>query len=114
MRAQRFDRLLERSRAAEMEQSLPQDAESIALAIRLQQEDDEMALRNALGIAGNEDGDPDSPSHYSYEQLMQLGQTIGEVSRGASSEAISALRTVSARPCLGPGPPCWACRGSAA
>ena len=84
--------------AAERMAQEPEDAESMALAIRLQQEDDEQALRNALGVlpGGGEDGDePGSPSQYSYEQLMQLGETVGEVSRGAAAQEISANRTMS-------------------
>ena len=84
----------EQTAAAERLQNEPEDAESIALAIRLQQEDDEQALRNAIGLQGDEDDEPGSPSSYSYEQLMRLSQTIGEVSRGASSEQILALRTM--------------------
>lgn len=71
------------------------DAETLALAIRLQQEDDEQALRDALGVLGGGDDDqPGSPSTYSYEQLMRLTETVGTVSRGATSEAIGALRTM--------------------
>lgn len=70
-----------------------EDAESLALAIRLQQEDDESALRAALGVEEGGD-DPGSPSQYSYEQLMRLSQTVGEVSRGASLQVIEALRTM--------------------
>ena len=69
----------------------PEDAESIALAIRLQQEDDEQALRDALGVQEGEEEDPGSPSQYSYEQLMRLSQTVGEVSKGASAEQITGL-----------------------
>jgi len=86
--------------AARMQELGPEDNDSIALAIRLQQEDDEQALRDALGVqAGEGDDDPGSPSQYSYEQLMRLQQTIGEVSRGASSDAIDALRTMSYEDC---------------
>ena len=69
----------------------PEDEDSIALAIRLQQEDDESALRNAIGADGE---DPGSPSEYTYEQLMRLQETVGMVSKGASVQAIEALRTV--------------------
>ena len=69
----------------------PEDADSIALAIRLQQEDDEQALRDALGVQEGEEEDPGSPSQYSYEQLMRLSQTVGEVSKGASAEQITGL-----------------------
>ena len=73
-----------------------EDEDSLALAIRLQQEDDEQALRDALGLQGGEgdDDDPGSPSQYSYEQLMRLGETVGEVSRGASGDQIESLRTL--------------------
>ena len=83
-------RLQEQADAEERLQNEPEDAESIALAIRLQQEDDETALRNALGVQGD-DGEPVSPSQYSYEQLMRLQDTVGMVSKGASSDDISAL-----------------------
>ena len=86
-------RVAEQRAAEERLQNEPEDAESIALAIRLQQEDDEQALRNALGVNGT-DSEPGSPSSYSYEQLMRLGQTIGEVSKGASEDQINALRTI--------------------
>jgi len=82
------------------------DAESIALAIRLQQQEDDEALRAALGPAGaallaNEgEGDDEregavSPSQYSYETLVRLGEALGEVSRGASANAVGSLRTLS-------------------
>ncbi|EOD34657.1 hypothetical protein EMIHUDRAFT_111195 [Emiliania huxleyi CCMP1516] len=86
------------------------------------QEDDE-ALRAALGPAGaallaNEgEGDDEregavSPSQYSYETLVRLGaspphtlppyhtphspsEALGEVSRGASANAVGSLRTLS-------------------
>lgn len=69
-----------------------EDAESLALAMRLQQEDDDAALRGVLGIADGED--PESPSNYSYEQLLRLNETVGEVSKGASSDVIEALPCV--------------------
>ena len=44
---------------------------------------------------GDLDGDGQgSPNQYSYEALMQLGDTVGAVSRGASEDAIGALPTV--------------------
>ena len=49
--------------AAERLEGQADDEASIALAIRLQQEDDESALRNALGVT---DGEPGSPSEYTY------------------------------------------------
>jgi hypothetical protein len=85
-------RIQEQNDAAERLQGEPEDEESIALAIRLQQEDDESALRDALGVAEGEE--PVSPSQYSYEQLMRLQETVGMVSKGASAEDIIALRTV--------------------
>ena len=91
-------RIAEQQAAAERLSTEPEDAESIALAIRLQQEDDELALRNALGVLPpGDDGDseePGSPSQYSYEQLMRLGETVGEVSRGAKEDEIQSLRTM--------------------
>jgi len=51
-----------------------------------------MALRNALGVQDEED--PGSPSQYSYEQLMRLQDTVGVVSRGASQDDITSLRTL--------------------
>jgi len=88
-------RMQEHAAAAERLQNEPEDAESIALAIRLQQEDDEQALRNALGVMGGDDGsEPGSPSQYSYEQLMRLSETVGEVNRGASEDDINKLRTM--------------------
>ena len=66
------------------------DEASIALAIRLQQEDDDAQLRATLGLAeGEEMGDPDN---LSYEQLLRLNDTVGTVSRGASSESVEALK----------------------
>ena len=94
LQAEEDARVAEQAAAAARLQDEPEDAESLALAIRLQQEDDEQALRNAMGETGEEAGDL-SPSQYSYEQLMRLGQTIGEVSRGASAQHIEALRTMS-------------------
>ena len=44
---------------------------------------------------GDLDGDEQgSPTQYSYETLMQLGDNVGAVSRGASEDAIGALLTV--------------------
>lgn len=74
----------------ESQEESPEEAESLALAIRLQQEDDEAQLRATLGLTGSQE-DPVSPSSLSYEQLLQLGSTIGTVSKGASSESIRAL-----------------------
>ena len=88
-------RIAEQEAAAMRLQDEPEDAESVALAMRLQQEADDQAVRDALGVLPGEDGESGSPGQYSYEQLMQLGQTIGEVSRGASSDAIESLRTMS-------------------
>jgi hypothetical protein len=84
-------RVREQAAAAERLQDEPEDEDSIALAMRLQQEDDEAALSNALGVGEDEAG---SPSQYSYEQLMRLQDTVGMVSRGASAEDITALRTL--------------------
>jgi hypothetical protein len=86
-------RIDEQREAASRMQGEPDDEESIALAIRLQQEDDEQALRDALGVQEGEMDDQGSPSQFSYEQLMRLGETVGEVSRGACPEQITALRT---------------------
>mmetsp|Transcript_42969 Transcript_42969/g.71413 ORF Transcript_42969/g.71413 Transcript_42969/m.71413 type:complete len:192 (-) Transcript_42969:340-915(-) len=68
-----------------------EDAESLALAIRLQQEEDDAALRAALGV-NSDFAERGSPSNYAYEDLLRLNETVGTVSRGASSEAIDALR----------------------
>mmetsp|Transcript_21594 Transcript_21594/g.65541 ORF Transcript_21594/g.65541 Transcript_21594/m.65541 type:complete len:225 (-) Transcript_21594:370-1044(-) len=72
-----------------------EEAESLALAIRLQQEEDDAALRAVLGpgaVLADEDRDgARSPSQYSYETLMRLGEALGEVSKGASNAAIGAL-----------------------
>jgi len=95
LQAEEEARVAEQTAAMERLQNEPEDAESLALAIRLQQEDDEQALRDALGVQGDDDDEPGSPSQFSYEQLMTLGQRIGEVSKGASNEAIEALRTMS-------------------
>lgn len=54
-----------------------EDADSLALAIRLQQEDDEAHLRSVLGVR---DGETGSPSSMSFEQLLRLSETVGEVS----------------------------------
>lgn len=97
-------RMQEQQAAAERLAQEPEDAESIALAIRLQQEDDEAALRNALGVLPNASGDdgdePGSPSQYSYEQLMMLGETVGEVSRGAKQDDITRLRVLTHHKCV--------------
>jgi len=80
-----------------------EEAESLALAIRLQQEEDDAALRAVLGPAAVLDQETrdgaSSPSQYSYETLMRLGEALGEVSKGASAVAIASLRTV--RVCAG-------------
>ena len=89
-------RLQEQTAAAERLANEPEDTDSLALAIRLQQEDDEQALRNVIGVLPPDEGsEPGSPSQYTYEQLMRLGETIGEVSKGAAAEDIAALRTMS-------------------
>ena len=111
-------RVQEQQAAAQRLSQEPEDAESLALAIRLQQEDDEMALRNALGVLpsnGDDDDEPGSPSQYSYEQLMQLGEAVGEVSRGAQAEDIVKLRVVTHAaatrdPCVLLGEQCAICR----
>jgi len=74
----------------ERQEQSTEDEESLALAIRLQQEEDEAQLRNTLGLEDGEDT-PDSPSNYSYEQLLRLSDTVGTVSKGASSESVDAL-----------------------
>ena len=79
-----------------MEETADEDEESLALAIRLQQEDDDEQLRLALGVQNDERG---SPGSYSYEQLMNLTETVGTVSRGASDESIGALPTVTFKCC---------------
>ena len=73
------------------EQMSAEDEESLALAIRLQQEDDDAQLRATLGLADGEEV-PGSPTSFSYEQLLRLGDTVGVVSRGASSESVEALK----------------------
>lgn len=83
-------RVQEQAAATARLQNEPEDEESLALAIRMQQEDDESALRDALGVQEG-DEDPGSPSGYSYEQLMRLQDTVGMVSRGASSEDVNTL-----------------------
>lgn len=104
MRLQEEERLRvqEQAQAAERLQAEPEDEESIALAIRLQQEDDESALRDALGVREGEE-DPGSPSQYTYEQLMRLQDTVGMVSRGASKEEITSLRTLTVAEARAPG-----------
>ena len=52
-----------------------------------------ITLRNAIGVQDGED-DPGSPSEYTYEQLMRLQETVGMVSKGASTTTIEALRTL--------------------
>lgn len=86
-------RLREQQEAVARFDGVSDDDESMALAIRLQQDDDEAALRDALGMQEGEHRG--SPSQYSYEQLMLLSEVIPEVNRGASIEDISALRTMS-------------------
>jgi len=74
-----------------------EEAESLAFAIRLQQEEDDAALRAVLGPAASLDDERDgavSPSQYSYEVLMRLGEALGEVSKGAAEGTIHALRTL--------------------
>ena len=80
-------RMQEQAAAAERFQGEPEDEDSLALAIRLQQEDDEAALRNAIG--GEGDDDPGSPSQYSYEQLMRLQDAVGVVSKASQCNADS-------------------------
>ncbi|KAH8066960.1 ubiquitin-protein transferase [Aureococcus anophagefferens] len=71
--------------------------ESLALAWRLQQEDDDRALLMALnggreppaGVTARNV----SPSQMTYDQLMELGDNIGKVSKGAASSAVDALPT---------------------
>ena len=58
------------------------DEESLALAIRLQQEDDEAQLRSVLGAREGETG---SPSAMSFEQLLRLGEAVGEVREKAGN-----------------------------
>ena len=74
-------------------QGVPEDAESLALATRLQQEDDALAMRNALGDMAGDAGEL-SPSRYSFEQLMHLNETVGTVSKGAKKEDIQHLITM--------------------
>lgn len=78
------------SRTHEGNEHCPDDEESLALAIRLQQEDDEAQLRATLGLDENEDL-PGSPSNYTHEQLLRLADTVGTVSRGASSQVVDGL-----------------------
>ncbi|KAH8069095.1 ubiquitin-protein transferase [Aureococcus anophagefferens] len=71
--------------------------ESLALAWRLQQEDDDRALLMALnggreppaGVTARNV----SPSQMTHDQLMELGDNIGKVSKGAASSAVDALPT---------------------
>ena len=72
---------------------IPEDAESIALALQLQQEDDDNTLRNAIGVQ-EEGAEGMSPSMLTYEQLLALGETMGAVSKGAKGADIAALDTV--------------------
>jgi len=92
-------------------QAQPDDDETTALIRRMQQEDEEAfqeqlreterlqdeQMRDAgLVIEGADGG---SPSQFSYEQLTALGETVGNVSRGASDESIGALKTVTFKCC---------------
>lgn len=97
MQMEEQERMQEQVAAAERLADEPEDHDSIALAIRLQQEDDESALRSAIGGVEGEDGEPVSPSQYTYEQLMRLQDTVGMVSKGASADAIQALRTLTVK-----------------
>jgi E3 ubiquitin-protein ligase BIG BROTHER-like protein len=71
--------------------------ESLALAWRLQQEDDDRALLMAM----NGGTEPPagvtarnlSPSQMTYDQLMELGDNIGKVSKGAAATALDKLPT---------------------
>ena len=104
LQAEEEARMEEEADALERMQGMPastEDEESLRLAIQLQQEEDDATLRRFLGEqAGVADGGADgdgrgggaiSPSQYSYEQLLRLGDSVGTVSRGASEEAIQAL-----------------------
>ncbi|KAH8053426.1 ubiquitin-protein transferase [Aureococcus anophagefferens] len=69
--------------------------ESLALAWRLQQEDDDRALLMALNGGRSRQRAPPlnvSPQ-MTYDQLMELGDNIGKVSKGAASSAVDALPT---------------------
>jgi hypothetical protein len=92
-------------------QAQPDDDETMALIRRMQQEEedafqeqlreterlqDEQMREAGLVIEGADGG---SPSQFSYEQLTALGETIGDVSRGASDESIGALKTVTFKCC---------------
>ncbi|KAJ1450762.1 hypothetical protein M885DRAFT_531411 [Pelagophyceae sp. CCMP2097] len=72
--------------------------ESLALAWRLQQEDDDQALLMALnGGAGTPTGVTFrnvSPSQMSFDQLTELGNHIGVVSKGTSHTFLEGLPTV--------------------
>lgn len=71
--------------------------ESLALAWRLQQEEDDRALFIALN--GGREPPPGtlprnvSPSQMTFDELTQLGENIGKVSKGASKSAIDDLPT---------------------
>ena len=92
-------------------QSQPDDDETMALVRRMQQEDEEAfqeQLRETERLQDEqmreggfviEGADGGSPSQFSYEQLTALGETIGNVSRGASNESIGALKTVTFKCC---------------
>jgi len=92
-------------------QAQPDDDETMALVRRMQQEDedafqeqlreterlqDEQMRDAGLVIEGADGG---SPSQFSYEQLTALGETVGNVSRGASDESIGALKTITFKCC---------------
>lgn len=75
--------------------------ESLALAWRLQQEEDDRALFIALN--GGQEPPPGmlprnvSPSQMTFDELTQLGENIGKVSKGTSKSAIDDLPTCTFR-----------------
>ena len=71
--------------------------ESLALAWRLQQEDDDRALLMAMngGIEPPEGATERSlsPSQMTYDQLLQLGENVGKVSKGTDQKQLDDLPT---------------------
>eukprot|EP00633_Aureoumbra_lagunensis_P001774 CAMPEP_0197288664 /NCGR_PEP_ID=MMETSP0890-20130614/5821_1 /TAXON_ID=44058 ORGANISM="Aureoumbra lagunensis, Strain CCMP1510" /NCGR_SAMPLE_ID=MMETSP0890 /ASSEMBLY_ACC=CAM_ASM_000533 /LENGTH=259 /DNA_ID=CAMNT_0042759571 /DNA_START=371 /DNA_END=1147 /DNA_ORIENTATION=- len=93
--------------------------ESLALAWRLQQEEDDRALFMVLN--GGSDIPSDvvprnvSPSQMTYDQLNDLGERLGKVSKGTTRDVIDALPTfaysdASSHPHVVLGEQCSICR----
>lgn len=70
--------------------------ESLALAYRLQQEEDDRALMDALNGGQNSSAALPrnvSPSQMTFDELTQLGENLGKVSKGTSKSALDELPT---------------------